>query len=177
MSLEKDINTLVQNKINDFIRAIHIKYNIDTKELKSLWNGESTLLEKKSKQDLVDMCKKAGVDCKGKKKDLIERLSQSNTKLQNDYKVIISKNKHGYYEHSDTKLIFNKADKVVIGKQLDSGEIAELTLTDIDTCNKYNFEYALPENLQDDDDDASIASAKEDDVSDNEFSDFLEEDD
>lgn len=176
MTLDEDIQKIIKNYAKDFINKIHIKYNISKQELQSMWDGGNQELEKKSKQELVEMCKQLGVPSTGKKRDLIEKIMQSNTKLQNDYQVVISKNKHGYYEHSDTKLIFNKVDKIVIGRQLDTGEIAELTLADIDTCNKYNFEYSLPDNLHDDDS-ASVVSAKENDDSENEFSEFLDEDD
>ena len=177
MTLDDEIQKLIKNHVKDFINKIHIKYDINKNDLQLIWDGGNSVLEKKSKQELVDMCKKLGLKSIGKKKDLIDLISQSNTKLQNDYQVVISKNKHGFYEHSDTKLVFNKVDKVVIGKQLETGEIAELTLADIDTCNKHNFEYSLPENLHEDDDCDSVVSAKEQDDSENEFSDFLEEDD
>mgnify|MGYP001329339486 CR=1 FL=1 len=45
---------------------------------------------------------------------------------------------------------------------MDGGDIAELTFTDIEKCNQFNFEYVLPDNLQDID-----TTSIQDDVSDN----------
>ena len=179
MKLETEISKMVERSIQEFISKIHKKYNISKEELMSVWSGEEEDLSKKSKPELVSICKKLGVGCVGKKKDLIENIKNGNkgqSKLQNDYKVVISKNKYGYYEHPDTKFVFNKNDKIVIGKQLNGGEIAELTFADIEICNQYNFEYVLPDNLQDID-----TTSIQDDVSDNDsdsnLSEFLEDDD
>lgn len=177
MTLEHDISKLIENRVKEFINKIHVKYDINKDALMALWTCGSCVLEKKSKAELVEMCKDAEVSYNGNKKELIARLLKSNTRLQNDYKVIISKNKHGYYEHCETKFVFNKVDKVVIGKQLDTGEIAELTMGDIDVCNQYNFEYTLPENLHEDDDDSAVLDDAKEDNSDHEFSDYIEDDD
>ena len=45
-----------------------------------------------------------------------------------------------------TGLVFG-TDKVVYGKQTDSGDIIPLTAEDIELCKKYKFVYKLPENL------------------------------
>ena len=179
MKLETEISKMVDRSIQEFISKIHKKYNISKEELMSVWSGDEEDLSKKSKADLVNICKKLGVGYVGKKKDLIENIKKGHkgaAKLQNDYKVVISKNKYGYYEHSETRFVFNKTDKVVIGKQLDGGDIAELTFTDIEKCNQFNFEYVLPDNLQDID-----TTSIQDDVSDNDsdsnLSEFLEDDD
>tara|TARA_B100001093_G_scaffold511069_1_gene578170 strand:- start:81 stop:617 length:537 start_codon:yes stop_codon:yes gene_type:complete len=178
MKLETEISKIVNKSVQEFIINISTTYNINKKELQSLWGCDSELT-KKSKAQLVDMCKQKGLTYVGKKNDLIVRLQSIPSdagKLKNDYKVVISKNKHGYYEHRETKLIFNKSDKVVIGKQLDTGDIAELTLKDIEICNSYNFEYTLPDNLHDVDN-VSMQEHISDNDSDSGLSDFLEDDD
>jgi hypothetical protein len=58
----------------------------------------------------------------------------------------IRKNKFGFYEHTQTGLVFN-TDKLVHGKQHTDGSILDLTLEDIEICKKYKFQYKLPANL------------------------------
>ena len=93
MTLEHDINKLIQSRVKEFINKIHVKYDINKDALVTLWTCGSCVLERKSKAELVEMCKEAAVSYNGNKKELIGRLLKSNTRLQNDYKVIISKNK------------------------------------------------------------------------------------
>jgi hypothetical protein len=57
------------------------------------------------------------------------------------------RNKFGNFEDPNTKLLFDKDDKVVIGRQDPSGAILELTDEDIEICKQYKFNYRLPENL------------------------------
>ncbi len=63
----------------------------------------------------------------------------------------VRRNGFGNYEHSETGLVFDTNDHSVIGKQTEdehgNGIITPLTPEDIDTCNRYNFSYRLPENL------------------------------
>lgn len=59
----------------------------------------------------------------------------------------ISRNSWGNYEHQDSHLVFDRDERVVIGKQLSDGNIADIDDDDIETCKKYKFEYRLPENL------------------------------
>lgn len=61
--------------------------------------------------------------------------------------ILVKRNKFGNYEHLESHLILDKEDKVVIGKQLDDGTIADITDEDIEICKKYKFEHRLPENL------------------------------
>lgn len=59
--------------------------------------------------------------------------------------VVLSKNKFGNYEHTETGFIFS--DKSVIGKQDKDGSIKPLNKEDIETCNKYKFQFIIPTNL------------------------------
>jgi len=62
--------------------------------------------------------------------------------------IVIKRNVFDNFEHSDTGLVFNNKTKLVIGKQLENGEIdRHLTEKDIDNCHHYKFKYVLPENL------------------------------
>lgn len=58
--------------------------------------------------------------------------------------MTLRKNKFNNYEHLETKFIFDKTTKKVIGKQLDDGTIIELTIEDIEVCKKYRFKYLIP---------------------------------
>jgi hypothetical protein len=62
--------------------------------------------------------------------------------------IMIHKNKHGNFEHSETGFVFDKQHRKVIGKQSSKDEkIEPLTVDDIDICNKYKFQFVLPTNL------------------------------
>ncbi len=59
----------------------------------------------------------------------------------------LARNKFGNFEHTETKLVFDKDDKIVIGKQDPGGDILDLTDEDIEICKQFKFNYRLPENL------------------------------
>ena len=61
--------------------------------------------------------------------------------------IVIRRNEHGNHEHADSRFVFNPTTKKVIGKQEDDGSVVPITKSDIDTCNKYNFDYEIPESL------------------------------
>jgi len=76
--------------------------------------------------------------------------------------IVIRRNKYGNYEHPDSCFIFNQTTKKVIGKQEDDGSVSPITKSDIDTCNKYNFDYEIPECL-----DNKLSGLMKEDCSDN----------
>ena len=61
--------------------------------------------------------------------------------------IVIRRNAHGNHEHLDSGFVFNPTTKKVIGKQEDDGTVSAIMKSDIDTCNKYNFDYKIPECL------------------------------
>ena len=77
--------------------------------------------------------------------------------------IVIRRNEHGNHEHPDSGFVFNPTTKKVIGKQHDDGTVSPITKSDIDTCNKYNFDYEIPESL----DDKTSSLLKEDCAADN----------
>ena len=87
---------------------------------------------------------KAG--CKKASNDLISKI-KSEIKPQE-----IRKNSFGNFEHTETRFVFNKTTKEVIGKQLDNGSVQTLTKKCIETCKQYNFKYEIPDNLNSRDD-------------------------
>jgi len=87
--------------------------------------------------------------------------------------IVIRRNEHGNHEHPDSGFIFNPTTKKVIGKQEDDGTVSVITKSDIDMCNKYNFDYEIPESL-----DKTSSLLKEDCAGDNMVDDMdLNEDD
>lgn len=60
----------------------------------------------------------------------------------------IARNRFGNYEHAETKLVFDRDDQNVIGKQdYMTGNVVELSDEDIELCKQYQFSYRIPENL------------------------------
>lgn len=69
----------------------------------------------------------------------------------------IRRNKHGNYEHAETGFVFDTKQHKVKGKQEADGSVAPLTEEDIETCDKFKFEYITPDNLD-------AGADKEDDI-------------
>lgn len=131
-------------------------------------------LLKSTKAELIALCKKHGCKCSGTKAVLISRLlgneekevsnekkkpkktetkkvvDPSNTRilkrlLVDKPSLCIRLNQFGNYEHPETHLVF--VDKKVVGKQNENGDIDGLTKEDIQTCNKFKFNYKIPDNI------------------------------
>jgi len=146
--------------INAFIDSSAEKFNINKNNIKTFWqqyindNNKKTELNRLKKDDLIQICKDKGLSYTGKNKgQLVNLINKSNTGISkqiNKFKPIISikKNSFGNFVHDDTKFVFDKVNKFVIGKQNQDGTINNnINETDIDLCNKYKFKYVLPENL------------------------------
>jgi hypothetical protein len=187
MSFSKIIQTYVDSTIKLYINEVSNKYNIDKNDLFKMWNkdikekddnvtyepiveptSKNTNFSSLSKNELVELCKLKGLKTRGTKAELIETLSQNDSKLMKksgskksnspqDKSVIkklvakipnipIKRNKFDNFEHVETSFIFDK-DKKVYGKQNPDGTIKPLSKEDIDLCNKYKFSYYIPDNL------------------------------
>lgn len=59
--------------------------------------------------------------------------------------ITIGKNRWGNWEHAATGFVLQ--NKVVVGKQLENGEIAPLTLEDIEKCKRDKIPYKQPEKM------------------------------
>lgn len=205
-NLVKNIVEVVENSIKNFSSKISDKYELDKEEVFSLWDKKLVNLEtenksnieinnetllKANKKELEALCRKNKLKVTGKKEVLIKRLldfqnekkSEKTTildKISETVPIIqIRKNEHGNYEHPDTKLIFCKNEKKVIGKQKDDGTISNLTKDDINNCNKFKFKYILPDNLNNNDNSkVDIEELSEEELSEEELSEecFSEED-
>lgn len=140
------------------------------KEIETLFNPTPEQLVTYNKAQLVALCKDRNLKVSGKKSDLINRLAgngneekksvskkkktpnseQSDVikKLNEKREPIqIIRNDFGKYEHLDTKLVFDRESQLVIGVQKADGTVGSLTESDIENCNKFKFNYELPENL------------------------------
>nr|QBK85302.1 MAG: SAP domain protein [Iridovirus LCIVAC01] len=139
----------------------------------TLFNPTPEQLVTYNKAQLVALCKDRNLKVSGKKSDLINRLagngneeqkpiakkkSKKKTSDSEQSEVIkklnekrepiqIIRNDFGNYEHLDTKLVFDRESQLVIGVQKADGTIGPLTESDIENCDKYKFNYRLPDNL------------------------------
>ena len=182
-----------------FLNEINNRFNIDIDELKRIWElcnikrVSDIEYKKMKKPELVKLCNEAGVNSKGKKSDLIARLLSCKNKttvidiaIKNSERSIIKirKNSFNNYTHESSSLVFDPNESIVIGKQADDGTVLELTLDDINTCNKLKFEYNLPDDLNTSVDDLEEEIVIEDNIdtehveidsSDDDFADYTDE--
>ena len=110
-------------------------------------------LNRLSKPEIVSLCKIRGIKVTGTKQELVERLTgdkvvektkptekkkTSNVGPASEKQVLkmmqakipaiqIKKNEFGFFEHSETKLVFDRATNTVIGKQNTSGNVDPIT--------------------------------------------------
>ena len=102
--------------------------------------------------------------------------------------IHITKNVHNNYEHPETKLVFEKESKQVIGKQQDDGTITALTEEDIQVCDQFKFSYKMPEKIITEAEKKLTSVTNDDDIvetlediigsdDDGEFEEFYEEED
>lgn len=141
-------------------------------DMSDLSETDPDKLIKLTRPELQALCRKKGVKCSGNKAQLVANIlgndvqvqsapAKKNTTVKKAAKqtpqvlktlstkaptVPIMRNAFDNYEHPETSLVFNR-DKKVFGKQNEDGTVSQLTPDDIDMCNKYKFDYVLPENL------------------------------
>jgi hypothetical protein len=147
---------------------------LDVDKILNEWNQYDSVisrLNKMKKTELVVECEKDGYKSTGSKQELITFIMDKVTAppLKESFKtpkktqvsdnivqkiqtacptLVIRRNEHGNYEHSETMFIFNHKTKKVVGKQSDTtNDILTLTKEDIVICEKFNFDYVIPESL------------------------------
>ena len=164
----EDIISAKEEKETEEVKTEDLVSDKDSEEVKESNELEEKKLKKLKKPELKEMCKQKGLKLTGTKADLIGRLLKGEPeqekkkspktkkketvpvvkKLQENLSVmVIRRNAFGNLEHTESSMIFDRKTKKVIGKQNKNGDIDELTVADIDICNKYKFDYNLPENL------------------------------
>jgi hypothetical protein len=112
-------------------------------------------MNKKTKPELVRLCRDRNLSFKGTKAELIARLEKQADSVQTSIRaqqpiIYLYENSHGYFVHPDTRFVFHKPSEKVIGKQTTEEKIVPLSKTDIEVCHLYGFQYVCPENLNDD---------------------------
>lgn len=171
---------IIQNAIDDtlikYVEKVSFKYKISKEDLIKIWNSTDTLekensyddskqkivnaLSKLTKPELVELCKSKSLKTSGNKAELIESLSNEESKkltiksseniksklVAKIPSIAIKRNKFQNFEHEETSFVFDK-DKKVYGKQNPDGSISPLLKEDINLCNKYKFSYIIPNNL------------------------------
>jgi hypothetical protein len=164
----------------------------------SLLNPTPEELVTYNKAQLAALCKSRNLKVSGKKSDLINRLAgneeqkpvvkkKSKKKTANSPKkeiikklnekrnpIQIKRNDFGKYEHFETKLVFDRESELVIGVQKADGAIGPLTEADIKNCDKYKFNYELPDNLNTGND---LKNVRVDEIDDDEDEEELDEED
>ena len=71
--------------------------------------------------------------------------------------------------------MFNNKEKKVYGKQNSDGSIEPLTKDDINLCNKYKFDYFIPDNLNKESKDDNDLDEEEEELEDLEEDEDVEE--
>lgn len=109
-----------------------------------------------TKTDLQKLCKEKNKCISGTKYDMAVRILGLDEKMSSkelpstDNKSLIlkiSKNEFGNYAHNESLMVFDANTKRVIGVQLPNGNVRPLQRSDIETCQKYKFQYNLPTSL------------------------------
>jgi len=159
--------------------------------------------------ELKALCKAHKLPVGGKKQDLMDRLVQLSGESGESGESVgvpsapkkkkrspnrmpqipissiqIKKNSHGNYEHPETKLVFDKDSRQVIGKQQEDGTINALGEEDIQQCDQFKFTYQVPEKILNEADKLLSSKTAVDEIvetlediigSDEEFEEFYEE--
>ena len=110
-------------------------------------NGVTTSPTKKCSPVKKILTKKTTEKIKEEEADKIEKTSQILKKIKNPKQIELRKNTFGNLCHPESSLVFHFETKKVMGKQLDDGDVAQLTRDDIEYCKRYNFDYVIPTNL------------------------------
>jgi hypothetical protein len=159
-----------------YLTKLSISYNLDVDTLLSEWkqyDEKNTKYNKMKKPELVELCKAGGFKSTGTKPELIGFIFNEVAEVAKVEKVTkkkkespqpvaknkilekmstsaplvsVNRNSYGNLEHTDSGFVFDKKTKKVIGKQ-EGEEVVPITKDDIDTCNKYRFQYEIPESL------------------------------
>ncbi len=128
-------------------------------------------LLKANKSELTQMCKDRGIPCSGTKEALRVRLMgqgkegsvpakkgpvkakvvKVNSILEKITKkrplIVPVKSEFGNMIHAESKLVFDTNTGHVRGHENELGEVTDLTVENIEECNRFNLTYDLPDNL------------------------------
>lgn len=164
--------------IKEYIQLLVKTYELEEVELLNIWTSHypidepvvSTLheakvnspsLNKLKKNELAELCKKAGLSTKGTKEILKNRLLGKEVVVakngqipeilaqlaKNRGNIHIRRNIYNNYEHVESGLVFDEHNETVIGKQNEDGTILCLSEKDIEICKQLGFKYDIPTTL------------------------------
>lgn len=156
--MKKKISSKIIYDLNHIVSifSMKVKEKYD-KDVEDVWYD----LIKEEKTITNDLLLKNNIDIISKvkkttKEKTISKIKEKNDKyknkpvlkniVQNVPLIQIRRNKYGNFEHEPTNLVFDRDEKIVIGKQVGEN-IIELSEDDIENCKKYKFSYKIPENL------------------------------
>jgi hypothetical protein len=118
----------------------------EVKELKeqviNLNDEISKLKEKKKKSPSPSRLAEGSKEKKSKSPSKPSPPPPVPSRIAEDSKIAIKKNKFGNFEHNSTGFLFNSSKKVY-GRQKDDGSIIPLTKEDIDLCKSSKFPYEV----------------------------------
>lgn len=126
-------------------------------------------MDRFTKTQLMELCKKRNLPTSGLKKDLVERLQKATQRKETVVRAVLQDD--GSLCHAETGFVFDAKSKRVIGRRVGSC-ICSLNRTDIAMCNQYRLLYDLPETLEEDRNDVEIKPTLE--KADSDFSDYDE---
>lgn len=149
---------------------------------------------------LKDECRKKGLKVSGNKADLLYRLDNPNApdsvakrkgkqtrfkgrdvshiinKMKKTTTISAEKNEQGYYIHKETNFIIHPETKKVYAKWYEPTKVKkQLDKHDILTCQHYNLQFELPENL--DHGSIKIVDPKLEELNDEDFKEEIDEED
>ena len=147
MSFSKIIQNVADETVTKYIEKISIRFKLDKKELLNIWNSNDNIENKEEKKnesyddkqkivnslsrlnkpELVELCKTKNLKTKGTKAELIELLSNEETKkitvksseniksklVAKIPSIAIKRNKFQNFEHEETSFVFDKDKKLV----------------------------------------------------------------
>lgn len=135
------------------------------------------LVSTKSRNELIEMCKKKNVSATGTKHDMACRLiGEPEKKLKPFFeKIVIRKNKDGLWVFQD--VVFDDKTKYAVSCLDKNGRVVPLDRKHIEICQQYKFKYVLPEVLDERPDPVPMTHDSSDEEEEEEFEEDLPEED
>ena len=169
VSLSKNIMSIIDTQMNDFISQVSQKYNIDINELTSLWNGNEPLVVSSNTkpQVVIPVEAKTNTGCqhlwsKGERKGTIcgcvvknptkkycvKHINQNKTQtvtpsptegVKPTAKVIRRNKSIDKLWHEESGMVFESIDDRRIIGKYVDGEVVMLNESDVQTCKELGF--------------------------------------
>ena len=168
---KSELEKLGKAELTSHCKARGLKVTGTKAELIERLTGTQSVSSSSKKEDTKPSKSKDTVKDKAKDgpKDTVPKQIQPELKTliqakQPTYRV--SKNEFGNYVHTETGLVYSKDKNLFYGRQMPSGTVIPLTTEDIEICNRYKFNYDMPQNLSGSKKDTVNVSELDEDASD-----------